>query len=275
MKKHAHILLILLSLLSGIGSYSSFAQGARINKNRIGLIIGGGASFYQGDLTSRFQDLTPNANICLGVTYRMNGSFSLRSEANLFQLNGTNTSKNNNASFKSTNGEVAVSLVYDIMKLSRSYVYRSEYTPYFFIGAGIAGFNTNSSEHSINRNNSGYAPIIPMGMGVRIKAAKFLDVAIEAGFRKTFTDKLDNMWEGAGEKNLSFQELTNQSGDGVKRNENTDNYFFTQVKLIYSPTKFAKKKVQKVRGLSSGELRKIRAVSLDISRSKKLRTSRQ
>jgi len=275
MKKQVHIHLILLSLLLGGGSYSSFSQGARINKNRIGLTIGGGASFYQGDLTSRVQDFTPNANICLGVTYRMNSSFSLRSEANLFQLNGHNTSKNNNASFKSTNGEVAVCLVYDILKLSRSYIYRSEYTPYFFLGAGVAGFSTNSSEHSINRNNSGYTPVIPIGMGVRIKAAKFLDVAIEAGFRKTFTDKLDNMWEGAGEKNLSFQELTNQSGDGVKRNANTDNYFFTQIKLIYSPTKFLKKKVQKVRGLSHGELKRIRTVSLNISRSKKLRTSRQ
>lgn len=211
----------------------------------------------------------------MGVTYRMNGSFSLRSEANLFRLNSHNNSKNNNASFKSTNGEVAVSLVYDILKLNRSYTYRSEYTPYLFLGVGVAGFATNSSEHNINRNNSGYTPVIPMGMGVRIKAAKFLDVAIEAGFRKTFTDKLDNMWEGAGEKNLSFQELTNQSGDGVKRNANTDNYFFTQLKFIYSPTKFLKKKVQKVRGLSNGELKRIRTVSLDISRSKKLRTSRQ
>ncbi len=275
MIKQSHIHLILLSLILCSGSYSAFSQGARINKNRIGLIVGGGAAFYQGDLISRVQDFTPTANLCMGVTYRMNSSFLLRSEANLFRLNSHNNSKNNNASFKSTNVEVAIGLVYDILKLNRSYTYRSEYTPYLFLGVGVAGFATNSSEHNIYRNNSGYTPVIPLGMGVRIKAAKYLDVAIEAGFRKTFTDRLDNMWEGAGEKNLSFQELTNQSGDGVKRNANTDNYFFTQVKLIYSPSKFLKKKVKKVRGLSNGELKRIRKVSLDISKSKKLRTSRQ
>ncbi len=279
MKKSINIFFILFAALALGTNYTAYSQSARINKNRIGVIVGGGVAVYKGDLISRVQDFTPQGNFLLGLSYRCNGNFSLRSELNLFQLNSHKSIKNSDASFKSNNAELAVSVVYDIFRLSKSYIHRAEYTPYLFLGVGVTGFSSQSNQQTANTENMvqstmGCTPVIPIGFGIRVKAAKYLDVNIEAGYRKTFTDKMDNVWPGAGEKNLSFQELTSQGGDGTPRVSNTDNYFFTQVKLVYSPTKFFKKKKQKIKGFSTEQLKKIKSTSIEIAKSKKLKVSR-
>ena len=278
MKNTAYTILILFTTIFLGSNNTATSQNAKITKNRIGVIAGGGASVYNGDLISRVQDFTPQTNLVLGVSYRCTGNFSLRSELNLFQLNSQKAIKNTNTSFKSNNAEVSVSVIYDVFKLSKSYIHRAEYTPYVFMGLGVAGFSTESNQqvNGVNRmqSNMGCTPVIPIGLGVRIKAATHLDVNIEAGYRKTFTDKMDNIWPGAGEKNLSFQELTAQGDNESIKSSNTDDYFFTQVKLVYSPTQFFKKKSPKVKGYSKATLQKIRTESLAISSSRKLKVSR-
>lgn len=278
MKYKLIIFLISFATLLVEGIIPSSAQTARISKNRLGLIIGGGLAVYNGNLSATIHDFVPKSNVLIGMTYRCTPSLSLRSELNLFQLQGERIQRNSNGSFKSYNSEFSVTAVYDIFRLRKTYIYRAPYTPYLFAGVGIMTFSTqsgNTTNMDMTMHNSSYTPIIPLGIGVKIKATKFLDVALEAGMRKTFSDKLDNAYEGASEKLLSFQELTSNSGDRANAISNpTDSYFFTQVKLIYSPNRFIKKEIKSVKGLSKYELRKIKSVSNKISKSKKLLVSR-
>lgn len=277
MKYKLNIFLISFALLLLEGIVPSTAQTARISKNRVGLVLGGGLAVYNGNLTSAVHDIVPMPNVLLGITYRCTPSFSLRSEVNLFQLQGEKNKRNSKGSFKSYNSEFSITAIYDIFRLRKTYIYRAPYTPYLFAGIGMMTYSA-ESENTVNMDmtmqNASYTPVIPLGLGVKIKSTKFLDVALEVGFRKTFSDKLDNAWDGANDKYLSFQELTSNSGDAPTRISSTDNYFFTQVKVIYSPNRFVKKDIKSVKGLSKHELRKIKSVSNKISKSKKLLVSR-
>lgn len=263
---------IILMLFFGAATLPGTAQESRITKNNVGFIFGVGLATYNGDLTQRVQDWTPATNINLGIRYRLNRSISFRSDLNVFQLKGNNYEKGRNANFNTNNAELSVIALYDLVKLRKAYIHRETYTPYLFAGVGLlsySGKHGNSENNNVGKHSGAFLPVIPVGVGLKIKASRFIDVAVEVGYRKTFSDNIDHIWEGGD----NTTPTSVSSGLSNAQFVDTDSYLFTQVKLIYSPDKIMKKKFKSVNGLSKHEIRKIKHVSAKISGSKKLLNS--
>lgn len=119
---------------------------------------------------------------------------------------------NRNLSFRNDIYELKADLVYDFFPSSRGFRRRAHYTPYLF--AGVAGFyhnpkakydgewvnlrplNLEGQDKADIGNSKKYYPIaisIPMGLGVRFKLNDILDLSFEIGWRKTFTDHIDDV----------------------------------------------------------------------------------
>lgn len=276
MKKTAFIYIILFTLLSS-GAQKATAQKARLYKNRLGIIAGGGLATYRGELTKEFHDYSPKGNMLIGLNYRLSSQISIRSELNYFKLKGEHVHKNISASFQSHNVELSSTFVFDLIPLKTSFVHRGTYIPYLFAGVAIMSYNSKTNimaNADMVKSGSDFTFAIPFGLGVRIKASKYLDFSIETGLRKTFSDKIDNAWNGAGQLPVSIQDMTIKSINSETQVAFTDQYLFTQVKLIYCPNKFYKKKAKSIKGFSNQELKKIKTLSSAIASSDKLKISR-
>ena len=82
--------------------------------------------------------------------------------------------------------------------------------------------------------------ILPFGVGVRIKYIRGFDFIAEGGYRKTFTDYLDNVSSKTYTKfpdNAMKQYLSSPNGNYVQRGDpkKQDGYFIFQVKVVYTP----------------------------------------
>ena len=75
------------------------------------------------------------------------------------------------------------------------------FTPYLF--AGIAGFyastttvtNNPALESTFNRDESMIGIAIPAGAGIKYALSQHINLGLEVGVRKTFTDELDHLSE--------------------------------------------------------------------------------
>lgn len=255
-------------------SLASFSQGYK--KNRIGYIVDAGFATYIGDLSKNVQSLTFQPNLGIGVSYKLSNAFALRGEVNCFKLKGIQENIASKIQFHSNDAELAAVLTYDIIPNERSFAHRKKITPYLFAGIGATLFKSKversgntGNYRSINESTyTGTTPIIPFGAGLRVKIAASTDLVFEAGYRKTFTKNLDN---------ISPQYKTDANGE-VKAGANPgscDSYFFSNVKLVFSPKDLFKKKNKTATPQSKTVSQKGKETSRKISRNKGLATDRK
>ena len=175
-----------------------------------------GLANYQGDLQAKKFSLTPaKPAIGLGLSYLLSPKLSVRGIASYMQLEGgDNLSGGNkgnqfrNLSFRSRILEAQLAVEYHFFDLE----YRTV-TPYVFGGAGIFQFNPwvkNSAGekiflHSLGTEGQGlpqypdrkeYKLIqfaLPFGGGIKTNISQRIQVGVEIGFRKLFTDYLDDV----------------------------------------------------------------------------------
>lgn len=224
-------------------------EGQAIKKHRIGYIGSIGVTGYQGDLTKDLQDSEYLPNIGIGASYRLDSRYSLRSEFTYFRLGAGQYNANSSTSFKSGNLELNTVLIYDLIKTKRAFIYREKNIPFLFAGLGLTYFNpkvqyTRNSEsyQFIDKGNYyGATMSIPFGLGMRVKVSPFSDIAIELGYRKTFTDYLDNVRTINGNyTNVDTRSINTKASVGSFFSQ--DNYFFVNLKFIYSPKNLIKSK---------------------------------
>lgn len=75
------------------------------------------------------------------------------------------------------------------------------FTPYGFIG--LAGFYANTSTRTQNdglrgsfaRSGSLFGLAVPVGVGLKYALSEFINLGLEVGARKTFTDRLDQLYD--------------------------------------------------------------------------------
>jgi len=76
---------------------------------------------------------------------------------------------------------------------------KRHFTPYLFIG--IAGFYANTTTESVslggtyNQSGSMFGIAVPMGVGFKYALSQHLNLGLEVGARKAFTDQLDHLSE--------------------------------------------------------------------------------
>lgn len=186
-----------------------------------------------------------------------------------------------NLSFIAKNIEASLFFTFNLIPVNGSYTRRPVLNPYLLVGIG---FTTNNpkAEHPntgelINLRElntealagNGYASkalVVPLGIGVRLKATQYVDILLEAARRFTFSDYLDDV----STEYPSIQELTDAGrlGDindalllfdrsveggfearrpgGERGNpELNDAYYIFQVRLeLYLPDNFLKQLFQ-------------------------------
>ena len=170
----------------------------------------GGATNYQGDLQAKAYTFDQaHAAGGLGVSYDLNDRLSVRAALMAGKLSaddkyGRNSVRNLN--FTSNLTEAQLALQYNIWPLDEHAL-----TPYVFAGVAMYRFNPYTYDTSntkyylrdLSTEGQGFiegkdyynltAFAIPFGGGVKLSLSENINVGLELGLRKLFTDYLDDV----------------------------------------------------------------------------------
>ncbi|WP_343329247.1 DUF6089 family protein [Polaribacter staleyi] len=205
--------------------------------HEVGLSLGG--ANYVGDIGKNYY-FSPNKPAgALFYKYNWNPRVALRATYSYLPISGndadadTGYRKDRDLHFSNTINELAVGLEFNFYEYDLSSDDKT-WTPYLLLELAtfnynsVAGNRTSSDEYK-NTNKTSYA--IPFGIGYKSKLFGTLAFALEAKFRYTFKDDLDDrLYNSSNEIPTGLSETTkrNLKGDG------NDWYMFTGVSIIYT-----------------------------------------
>lgn len=210
-----HFNFFLITFFSGALFLTNVA--AQETRGTIGVGLSGGAMNYEGDLDDNFTLVFTRPAIGAHVIFvvfprvhfrvtALHGSIA----ANDAQANFTDNG-GRNLRFYSDINEASIQFMYSLQTRKRGFNKRNFAVPYVFGGIGYFLFapkrKINGTEYDLQSigtegqhlGNQYPAPYklqqfsIPFGIGFKIKVNKNIDVGAETGFRKTFTDYLDDV----------------------------------------------------------------------------------
>lgn len=207
-----HIVLLVLSVAVGTVNAQTL-----LGKNEIGVTIGG--MNYIGDLNN--QSMFGKVNLAFGGLYRFNFDerWSLRLDVDYGHIEGGNPDyiERRNLSFHSFLMEGSLRMEFNFFPFSL----RDDHfvwTPYIFAGIGFFTYNpqayytdpithvsdwydlqplcTEGQGTALAPDNAPYTLMqlsMPFGVGVKYHPSKSITLSAEYGFRKTWTDYLDDV----------------------------------------------------------------------------------
>ncbi|MEO6221580.1 MAG: DUF6089 family protein [Ginsengibacter sp.] len=195
--------LAIISFTFCLVSFCADAQNFHIN-------LFAGASNYQGDLQDkRFTFSQSHFAGGAGLSYDITDKFSVRGGFLLSKLSGDDKlgrNKLRNLNFTTNLAEVNIGLEYYITRLQDHAL-----TPYVFGGIAVYHFSPYTYDTSGNKfylrplstEGEGFIQgvdkykltqfAIPFGGGVKLSLSENVNVGIELGLRKLFTDRLDDV----------------------------------------------------------------------------------
>jgi len=206
MNRIAFRLVIVLVLLAEFAAAQSFYAIRR--PRTIVASIGTGSSSYFGELKNDGDYIDARLNVNLGLQVFISRRISLRTEITWFQLHGDDAKANDdrverNLNFRANNYEINAAALINLTPHGRRYYQRPMLNFYGFIGFGLIYSNPKAlyqgeyiSLPDLQTENVSYStiqPVVPFGLGMRIKSGPFFNVVIEGGYRLTFTDYLDDV----------------------------------------------------------------------------------
>lgn len=200
MKKTFLILTCLLSVLYG-------------NSQLVHVGLAGGISNYNGDLIDKYY-VWKQTNGFIGATvhYELYDQLLLRGAFNFARVNGDD--RYNSKTYLQERNLHFESVIMELSAVGELYLfnlYEKRYSPYVF--AGLAAFYMNPYSHDTAGNKVFLKPLstegqgiypdkkpykkiqpsIPVGGGFKFAITDDLRIGIEVGFRKTFTDYVDDV----------------------------------------------------------------------------------
>lgn len=180
----------------------------RRDRSLIG-IFGINTSTYYGDLKDDSDVIDAKPSISLGLMTGVSRRVYVRSEFSWIALSGRDLPDagsgraGRNLSFKSNNYELNISALWHVIPHRGRFYQRTNYNAYLFIGVGGLYFNPKATldgqEYALQPlqtegvEYSRFAFVVPFGAGGRVKLTPFANLVLEAGWRKTFTDYLDDV----------------------------------------------------------------------------------
>jgi len=205
-KNIKHIVLVFLL----VSQFNSEAQRYFAGRMEFGVLVGG--SNYHGDLAKEI--VLSETHLMLGAYFERNYNewFSIRYQMSYGKISGTDKNfpiySNRNLSFFSNIIEGAAIAEFNFLPFGLN-PNMSYFSPYVFGGLAVFHFEPKAkfgdeivSLRKLGTEGQGmdgkkrYSPIqmsVPMGFGLKIKQSQNLVVGIEVGFRKTWTDYLDDV----------------------------------------------------------------------------------
>ena len=206
-------LFLVLSILFA-GMYAAKPQTAEIG-------LCGGVSFYMGDLNPKgvFNGVRPAGGVLF--RYNINPRFAVKATAlfgSLHASDATTGDRARNLSFHSPISEISAQVEINFLRLFNEKGL-NPFSPYLFAGIAVFSFNPQAE---FNGNVYDLQPLgtegqglnmqdpvtkivydkerygltgfsIPFGLGMRVNFLKYYSVGLEWGFRKTFTDYIDDV----------------------------------------------------------------------------------
>ncbi len=259
-------MLIGMLLVSFFANSQTFTEKL-LQRTSVNLTLG--IANYGGDLQEKNLTLK-EAKLAtgLGLTYALNSRFKLRGEY-LFSKIGADDKLNNkavlqarNLNFKANLFETSLTLQYDLFDIEDRRL-----TPYVF--AGVAYFKASPYTYDVNGNKVFLAGLgtegqgeystkhisIPFGAGVRLMLTDIIGISFEAGFRKTFTDYIDDVSGNYADYNtlaaynplsaqLAFRgneinkDATYPAAGSIRGNSNNKDYYYYGLIKLHANLKF-------------------------------------
>ncbi len=150
----------------------------------------GGAGTYFGDMTK--VNFSKSINPAIGgfFRYNFNPRYALRFNVMNSTIGADGEFDSNPWSFNKNVLDVSVHFEFNYMK----YIVGDKETPwstFLFGGIGMQSFKYNI--RNFQQDGSEVTPTLPFGLGVKFDLSKRLGVGIEGGFRKSLSDKLDDL----------------------------------------------------------------------------------
>jgi hypothetical protein len=183
--------------LNAMNYFGDITPATNFTSLRLGATrVGAGVS-----LTRRF---FPRVSGRLGLSYgRISGDDSQAADAS-----GADSRfrYNRNMNFRNDILEASGVVIFDLIENRNNYLKRPDFVPYVF--AGVAGFYTNPQGLDASGNYVDLQPLktegqataysktqfsIPFGGGIRYRINRNFDASLEIGWRKTFTDYIDDV----------------------------------------------------------------------------------
>lgn len=192
-----------------LGNYSRYGYKQMNRHGAISVTAGIGLSSYYGDVKSNPLSFQARPSTQVGVMYRVNNKFHVRSEAIWYRIAGSDALikddevlRKRNLSFRADNFEWnVVGLLQFFNKYS--VFRRSPFNPYAFAGIGVTTYNPKAEYQGdwvalrpLKTEGVDYSAVtmmIPFGVGITYHVNKMWDVSFEYGYRYTFTDYLDDV----------------------------------------------------------------------------------
>ncbi|MBK9541464.1 MAG: outer membrane beta-barrel protein [Bacteroidetes bacterium] len=249
---------------------------AQEQRGMMGAGLSAGASNYAGELDDNFTLIFTRPGFGAHINFLFFSRVHIRLAAfhgriTASDANGVNLSGNQyrNLSFYSDIDEAGIHFMYKLQSRKKGFTKRNRIAPYVFIGFAYFQFNPkrelNGKTYELQKVGTegqylqGAYPkpyslkqfSIPVGLGFMLKITDHLDVGTEIGFRKTFTDYLDDVSTKYPDKQQMLAEqgpdaayLADPSNDpevpGGKINfskrgnsKNLDWYVYTNVHFTY------------------------------------------
>ena len=197
---------LFINLFASLADAQSFYS---IRRGRSLMLVGGtGTSTYFGELANPGDYLDAKPNINAGLQYFFGNHISARAEVTWFTLKGSDAIAGDpgrvprNLSFKSNNYEISATGAFSFLPNGNRHYRRPNLNVYAFAGIGLMYYNP-TTEYQGQKvalrplqtelvSYSNFGIIIPYGLGVRFKINPNFNISIEGGYRKTFTDYLDD-----------------------------------------------------------------------------------
>lgn len=205
MKRFAILALVAISGIPLVG-YSQSFYALRRDRNFL-VSLGSGTANYYGEMVNPGEFGTLKPNIAMGAEFYLTDRISARAELTWFQLSGDDAKADDdrverNLSFKSNNIELSLLGAVNLTPMGLRFYQRSKLNFHVFTGIGVLYFNPKAEYQgktyalqplrTENKKYSRIQPVIPLGLGARIKLDPFFNILVEAGYRITFTDYLDD-----------------------------------------------------------------------------------
>lgn len=167
----------------------------------------------QAGVCNYFGDLSPaikfNETHFTGGFYariNLNHTWAIKTEFNRYTISGSDANysftKTRNLSFQSDLNEAAVLFEFNYLKYG-PYVLHENFTSYVYFGIGACTFNPRaylngtwydlSDYRTENVAYKKYTMVIPFGIGLKYMVSKRLAFEAQLGFRKTYSDYLDDV----------------------------------------------------------------------------------
>lgn len=231
------------------------------------LTLGGGMMNYIGDLNNQSAFGTPHAAACVGMRCRLDNRLAMRVEFSRGSVSSVDYLEWRNLSFSSAIVEAAALAEFNFWNYGNG---ATDHPWVFYLFVGIGAFHFNPMAlYTAGDGHQEWVPLqplhtegqgtlqypdrrpyqltqlmLPFGIGIKVRISKSFTYCVEYGFRKTWTDYLDdvsttyvgsdllldNAVDGQVAARLADRSAT-QNDVGIKRGDDSLNDWYASLRL--------------------------------------------